>query len=127
MGGPNEHIILVVEDEEPVRRMVCAMLSQSGYQTLEACDGEDALRVCDSQGDRVGMVLTDVSMPRMPGPDLARELKQRRPDIPVVFMSGFCEEWQLLQVNDLAAGFVAKPFTPGMLYETIRRALKARG
>src|ERR1044071_3716470 len=65
--------ILVVDDADTVRRMICAMLSQSGYECLEAADGAEALGIVESR-DGVDLVLTDVVMPRMGGGELARHL-----------------------------------------------------
>jgi CheY-like chemotaxis protein len=115
-----QEAILVVEDAEPVRKMVCATLTQSGYTCLEAADGTEALEMLDG-GSEVALVLTDVMMPKMSGPELASHLAQTRPGLRIVFMSGYTEDPVTLAVTQ--AEFLAKPFTATALMETVRRAL----
>src|SRR5207302_2718721 len=83
--------ILVVEDAEGVRKMVCSMLAQSGYNCIEASDGIEAVRLLESS-DHVNLVLTDMVMPNMGGSDLARHLSRTHPQLPIVFMSGYNED-----------------------------------
>ena len=84
--------ILVVEDAEPIRRMVTAMLLQSGYQCLEAPDGTEALALLDTREEPVHLVFTDLLMPKMSGTELAAHLSRLRPELPIVFMSGYTED-----------------------------------
>ena len=116
--------ILVVEDEEPVRTLICAMLSQNGYEILAAGDGEEALSLWRSHQSRIAVVLTDVVMPRMSGPELARRIREVTPQTSVIFMSGYSEE----PVIDVAVGpdyaFLAKPFTAMDLHAVVRGAIE---
>jgi CheY-like chemotaxis protein len=114
--------ILVVEDAPSVRRMVCAMLSQTGYNTVEACDGAEALRLLEQIQD-VRLVLTDVIMPVMDGAELARQLSRIRPDLRILFMSGYVEDDVVRSLGRVSSMFLAKPFTATVLTDRIRQAL----
>jgi CheY-like chemotaxis protein len=115
--------ILVVEDAEAIRRMVCAMLAQQGYQCLEAEDGVDALRMLDETAAPVHLVLTDVIMPKMTGAELGRHLVRLRPDLRIVFMSGYCDDPMVRNLERVPLMFLAKPFTAATLLEKVRQAL----
>ncbi len=119
-GGIPE-TVLVVEDAESIRKMVCAMLMRSGYRCLEAADGNEALRVLDGQA--VKLVLTDVVMPNMDGAELARHLARLRPDLRVIFMSGYADDPLVTAVKGSAA-FLPKPFTASALMDKVRQALE---
>src|SRR5215470_5568974 len=84
-------VILVVEDAESIRKMVCSMLTQAGYNCLEAVDGSDALQLIE-RTNGLTLVLTDMLMPKMGGPELARHLARLRPEVRVVFMSGYTDD-----------------------------------
>jgi two-component system cell cycle sensor histidine kinase/response regulator CckA len=84
--------ILLVEDEEAVRSFAARALRMRGYQVLEASGGEDALDIVRSRKDTIHLLITDVVMPNMDGPTLVREVKRLRPDMAVIFMSGYAEE-----------------------------------
>jgi two-component system cell cycle sensor histidine kinase/response regulator CckA len=115
--------ILVVEDAEPIRRMVTAMLMQSGYDCLEAPDGTEALALLDTRAEPVHLVLTDLLMPKMTGAELAEHLSRLRPGLPIVFMSGYTEDPVVVTVGQTRGNFLAKPFTAGALLEKVRQAL----
>jgi two-component system, cell cycle sensor histidine kinase and response regulator CckA len=115
--------ILVVEDAEAIRRMVCAMLGQQGYRCLEASDGVDALRLLDETPAPVHLVLTDVIMPKMTGAELGRHLVRLRPDLPIVFMSGYCDDPVVRTFERIPLLFLSKPFTANKLLEKVRQAL----
>jgi len=115
--------ILVVEDAEAIRSMVCAMLAQQGYRCLEAADGVDALRMLDETAAPVHLVLTDVIMPKMTGAELGRHLVRLRPDLPIVFMSGYCDDPNVRHFERMPPIFLAKPFTAAALFEKVRQAL----
>jgi two-component system cell cycle sensor histidine kinase/response regulator CckA len=120
--GHNE-VILVVEDAEIIRRMVCAMLSQSGYRCLEACDGAEALRLVEGATEAIDLVLTDVVMPHMDGPEMARRLAQVRPGLRVVFMSGYSEAPVVRTMKRSPSIFLPKPFTATALMDKVREIL----
>jgi CheY-like chemotaxis protein len=102
--------------------MVCATLSQSGYTCLEAADGTEALRML-AGGRKVELVLTDVIMPKMGGRELAQHLARIKPELRVIFMSGYAEEPLDGGPHEMPLEFLAKPFTASVLTETVRRVL----
>jgi len=114
--------ILVVEDSPAVRKMVCAMLTQTGYNCLEAGDGAEALRRLEEAED-VQLVLTDVIMPNMDGPELARHLSRIRPELRILFMSGYVEDAVVRSIGRASSLFLPKPFTAAALMEKVRQAL----
>jgi DNA-binding NtrC family response regulator len=116
-------MILVVDDAEPIRKMVSAMLKLAGYRCLEAADGDEGFRIFASAATEVDLILTDVVMPKMDGAELARRVASVRPDLRVVFMSGFSDNPVVLGVEQTRSLFLPKPFTAGALVEKIRQAL----
>jgi CheY-like chemotaxis protein len=123
MESPWHETILVVEDAESIRRMVCAMLMQFGYHCLEAGDGTEALDVLESDGDSVNLLLTDMIMPKMTGAELAQQVARIRPEIRIMFMSGYTDDPVVRTLENTAAIFLAKPFTATVLMEKVREAL----
>jgi PAS domain S-box-containing protein len=105
-GG--QEVVLLVEDEEPVRSMLQLILDRSGYAVLEAADGVEALAVADGRLDDLDLVVTDVAMPRLGGRELVAKLRQRRPDLPVLFISGYTPD---PLDEDAQTRFLQKPFT----------------
>lgn len=85
------HTALIVDDETPIRTLVDRILREAGWQTFVAEDGEDALMVAASI-DKVDLLLTDLMMPRMNGNELARRLRALRPDLPVLYLTGFSDK-----------------------------------
>jgi len=117
----NRETILVVDDAEAVRRVVCATLLQSGYRCLEAEDGKDALdRLA---GECVQLVLTDIIMPRMGGAELAGHVARRWPELRIIFMSGYPDDPIVHSMQVLPALLLQKPFTAGALMAKIRQVL----
>ena len=100
-----------MEDEEQVRSLVVSQLTARGYAVLSAADGREALRIAEKRAERIDVLLADVVMPRMSGPELARLLARSHPETAVIFMSGYAEEAVLAQ-GALGAGgaFIGKPF-----------------
>jgi len=84
--------VLLVEDEAGLREPVRDYLTREGYRVLDAANGAEALHLLDSQKLRVDALITDVIMPHINGPELARKLKDRFPEIKVIFMSGYAED-----------------------------------
>jgi two-component system cell cycle sensor histidine kinase/response regulator CckA len=114
--------ILVVEDATPVRKMVCSMLSQVGHVCLEAGDGVEALGVLD-HADNVQLVLTDVIMPNMDGAELARQITRTRPELRILFMSGYNEDSVVRSLGRQSTLFLPKPFTATALMDKVRQSL----
>jgi two-component system cell cycle sensor histidine kinase/response regulator CckA len=116
--------ILVVEDEEGVREVAERMLQEIGFQTIGAEDGRQALDLMDRAGDSVTAVLLDLSMPRMGGAETLRRLRERRPELPVLMMSGYTEESGAPQFENSGPGataFLQKPFLAEELISVLRR------
>ena len=115
--------ILVVEDEPAVRAVTCAILTRYGYNVLKAQDGVEALEVLNSHPD-IDLVFTDVVMPRMKGPELARQLDRTHPALKVLFTSGYSDD-QVLR-GEIEAGkkaFLPKPFTAELLLDKIKELM----
>jgi CheY-like chemotaxis protein len=121
--APDSQTILVVEDAEPVRKMVCSMLAGGGYQYLEAGDGTEALEIALDNRHSFDLALTDIIMPRMGGAEFARHLSRLRPEVRIVFMSGYTDDPVVRAAEAGAAGFLAKPFTSDSLLKAVRRSL----
>ena len=116
--------ILLAEDEETVRRLASRVLQRAGYTVLEAADGEDALRVAGAYAGRIELLITDVVMPRMGGRDLAARLLAQRPELKVLYVSGYTDEAVARHgVLDPGTVFIEKPFTPEVLTECVRRVI----
>jgi signal transduction histidine kinase/ActR/RegA family two-component response regulator len=116
--------ILLVEDEEGVRELARDILRASGYTVLEARNGAEALLLCERHQGPLDMLLTDVVMPRMSGRELAERLAPLRPELSVLYMSGYTDD-AVIRHGVLAAGtaFLQKPFTPAALVLRVRETL----
>lgn len=119
---PQRETILVVDDGEPVRKMVCAMLEQSGYAVIEAGDGVEALRILETPR-AVHLVLTDMMMPVMGGTELARRAARLRPELRVLFMSGYTSDPLVQKIGRTPALLLPKPFTASDLARKVRQVL----
>ncbi len=103
--------ILLVEDEEAVRSFAARALKLRGYQVLEAAGGEEALELVRRHAGAIHLLITDVVMPGMDGPTLVRAVRRLRPDMGVIFMSGYAEEaFRRHDENAAELHFLAKPF-----------------
>jgi two-component system cell cycle sensor histidine kinase/response regulator CckA len=117
--------VLLVEDEDMVRAVAERALARQGYTVVTADNGEAALEVLD-RIDRPDLLISDVVMPTMDGPTMVRHARERYPDLPVLFMSGYAEE-QLRKSIDLDnVAFLPKPFSVQQLWEAARDALANR-
>lgn len=113
--------ILIVDDDEEVRNVATRILRQNGYKVIEAANGAEALRVCDEENTAVDLIVTDIVMPEMGGPEFAERLRETQPDARILFTSGYTENAATRQnFLDPDEAFIEKPFTPASL------ALKAR-
>ncbi|HLJ85665.1 MAG TPA: response regulator [Candidatus Angelobacter sp.] len=119
--------ILFVEDEEPLRTVVGDFLSQLGYRVLSASNGKDALSVAAACPDPIDLLLTDVRMPEMSGPELAQSIQPTRPTMKVIYISGFAEPI-LAPYGVLKAGTILlqKPFSIKVLSTKLREVLEDR-
>ncbi len=116
--------VLVVEDEEEVRALARDVLEMNGYTVLEALDAEDAVRLGESHPGPIHLLITDVVMPRMSGPELARRLRASRPDLKVLCMSGYPERPDReIEGTGSWTGWLQKPFTPDTFMDKVRESL----
>jgi two-component system cell cycle sensor histidine kinase/response regulator CckA len=112
--APGNHTILLAEDTDEIRHMLAEVLCENGYRVLEAGDGMEALKLSDSYAGSIDILITDVTMPRLSGLDLIRDLKPRRPGTRVLAISGWTNA-----VLDPGTPFLQKPFTPTTLLRKI--------
>ncbi|MCB2200758.1 response regulator [bacterium] len=116
--------IFVIEDDESVRRLTVNVLTKFGYTVHEAINGRRALDLCRTMREPVDLIISDVVMPEMSGPDFAVEVRRLWPAIPLLFMSGYHDDPQTERVlHDLHAPLLTKPFQPVALVKEIRRIL----
>jgi DNA-binding NtrC family response regulator len=115
---------LVVEDEEGVRSLVRLGLVSAGYQVLDTPDPESALATCAHHDGPIHLLLTDVVMPQMSGPAVAEKVVALRPDIKVLYMSGYTDDAIVHHgVLSQEMPFIQKPFSPVALRKKIREVL----
>jgi CheY-like chemotaxis protein len=119
--------VLLVEDYGRLRELARKVLSRQGYRVLPAASGREALDLVRRAGGRIDVIVTDVVMPGMSGPELARALHDITPDAVVVYMSGFTGDvLNQRGVDPAEAVFLEKPFTPTSLSRIVRDALTTR-
>ncbi len=114
--------ILLVEDEDLVRDYARRALELFGYRVLEAAAGDEALELYQREGEGIDLLLADVVMPRLSGPDLARRLQRIRPELKTIFMSGY-DSRSTQTLRELGEAFIAKPFSPQELGQKVREVL----
>jgi two-component system, cell cycle sensor histidine kinase and response regulator CckA len=114
--------ILLVDDEEGVRKLVYAVLKSNGYDVVEASNGGSALAAYEKNGHKIDMVLTDVVMPQMSGFDLGKQLQERSPGLKILYMSGYRDN-AIGAAGDTPRAFLHKPFTPDVLLAKVREVL----
>ena len=116
--------ILVVEDDRMVRRLAVDILRRQGYRVLEATEGGEALVMCEKEKNPIDLILTDIVMPHMSGPELIERLKQVRKDFKVLYMTGYTDE-TIVNHGILEAGIelIHKPFTIVKLSRKVREVL----
>jgi two-component system, cell cycle sensor histidine kinase and response regulator CckA len=117
--------VLLVEDEEAVRRLACSILEANGYTVLEAPSCDEALAMARAHQGSLDLLVTDVVMPQMSGRELAEQLTQRRPEIKVLFISGYTDD-AIVRTGALESGiaFLQKPFVPDAFARKVREVLR---
>ena len=113
--------ILVVEDDRLNRELISKVLRQEGYQVLEACDGDIALKIlqvlpCD-------LVITDFLMPMLNGIEFVDQLRSLKPQMPIIFITGYLSAISDKKIVDEVGEILAKPFEPNVLRSSVRRLL----
>ena len=127
-AGGGAETILVVEDQAEIRKYVATVLRSLGYQVLEAAQGEQAISIAEKHSGAIPLLLTDAVMPSMSGVELAGRLKAARPEMRVLFMSGYGEN-VIARGGFIDAGvaYLSKPFGPDALAKKVREALDSHG
>ena len=121
-SGRLTHRVLIVEDEFLIRLTLSEVLSDEGYEVLEAGSGDEALRLLEGAAD-VAVLLTDIQLPgSLDGRALVQRIRQERPDLPVIFMTGRPEAMgdQATGTHDL---YIAKPYLPSEICQAVRKML----
>ncbi|MEO1045471.1 MAG: response regulator [Pseudomonadota bacterium] len=126
---PNDYLggsgtILLVEDEDMVRAVAERALTRQGYSVITAGDGEDGLEQFAAHDNVIDLVISDVVMPVMDGPAMARIIRERAPDVPLIFMSGYAEEQLRKSIDVDNMGFLPKPFSVAQICESAGQALR---
>jgi CheY-like chemotaxis protein len=123
---PGRETILLVEDEEAVRRLSAKVLERAGYRVISAADGVEAIRAAGAHEGRIDLLVTDVVMPGMSGNHLASLFRTRDPEIRVLFVSGYTPDAVLRHgVREGELAFLQKPFSPAALASRVREVLDA--
>ena len=122
--SPGTETVLLAEDEEVVRRLAREILSGNGYKVLEAGNGREALLLSEAHRGEIHLLLTDVMMPKMSGRELGERIRLQRPDLRILYMSGYTDD-AILRDGVLEDGipFLQKPFTPEGLARKVREVL----
>jgi signal transduction histidine kinase/ActR/RegA family two-component response regulator len=119
--------ILLVEDEARVRKLIVDVLAARGYRVLEATRGGEAVRLAATHKGPIHLAVVDVVMPEMSGPDVVREIRPGRPDMRVLYISGYTDEAIVHHgILESGAAFLQKPFLPGVLVRRVREVLDAK-
>ena len=117
--------ILLVEDDEGVRKLICDVLRSNGYTVMVSEDGEKAVEICKQHEGPIHLLLTDVVLPKMGGPEIAKRLLARRPSMKVLYMSGYADK-AIVHNGVLEEGiaFLGKPVSPQALLSKVREVLE---
>jgi PAS domain S-box-containing protein len=125
-AGHNE-LIVIVDDDAPVREIVAEILGTNGYRVVRCADGVEAMTFCQSHADEISLVVTDIDMPHLGGVALARALLQIRPEIKLIAISGLASveagNADVPAARKLVHAFLPKPFAAEALLDTVRRLL----
>jgi CheY-like chemotaxis protein len=125
---PAGRTVLVVDDEEVVRLLLTRALSEAGYRVVQAINGTDAVNMLEREAEGVDLVVCDLVMPVMNGRDLARWVQAHRPELPVLFISGYPVAYlEAHHLHDPGIPLLRKPFLPSRLLETVEETLATVG
>jgi CheY-like chemotaxis protein/two-component sensor histidine kinase len=118
--------VLLVEDSAPLRQLTRELLSREGYRVVEAADGVRALELFKQYDGAIHLLMTDIVMPKLRGTELAAQVIQQRPNLAVVFLSGYTEEAVANLPGNTRISILEKPYTADALLRTVRQALDDR-
>jgi two-component system, cell cycle sensor histidine kinase and response regulator CckA len=125
-GTPERDLVLVVDDEPTIRRFARRVLTEHGYQVLEAEDGVTALEVIHASGAQIDVVVSDIVMPKLNGVQLLRQLSIILPELPVILMSGYAGPELAERGIQAPCSMLAKPFRPEELVAEVRRCIRGQ-
>lgn len=124
LASKGEEIVLLVEDEDPVRRVTARTLRHRGYMVIEAAYGEEAMAIIRQDHQRIDLVVSDVILPDMEAPDLLDQIQEYRPGIPVLLISGYADEIVRTRIGACRAwSFLPKPFSLQDFISKVRACL----
>src|SRR5215203_5768558 len=119
--------VLLVEDDDQVRSFVRMLLITNGYHVLEASTGAEGLEIAERNSADIDLLLSDMLLPELSGYDLAQRVLELRPQIKILFMTGYVEgEIVQRSISELGAAFLDKPFLPGTLLSRVQEAIESR-
>jgi two-component system cell cycle sensor histidine kinase/response regulator CckA len=119
----DKHTILVVDDEQAIVRLISAALEQAGYTVAAAPDGEAGLKLFQDRNGGIDLVVSDVLMPRCTGDVMVREMVRRKPELKVIFITGYTDETVTDRINALPFEVIPKPFPMAHLIARVRATL----
>jgi CheY-like chemotaxis protein len=120
-------VVLLVEDEDQVRKLASKILQGRGYVVLEARDGREGISVSEAHQGKIDLLVSDVVMPELGGREMAERILRTRPDIKLLFMSGHTQDVILKEGIKAGAAFLQKPFAPSELAHKVREILDSPG
>jgi CheY-like chemotaxis protein len=115
-------MVMVVDDEPMIRRLVASALTNNGYEVVDAESPAHAIRLMDSHPAPLDLLVTDIVMPELDGCELAAEMRRKRPGLKVIFMSGYAPP-DIKDCVDSASDFLQKPFRLAELVDRVRKML----
>jgi CheY-like chemotaxis protein len=115
--------VLLVEDEDLVRRSIHEMLTRCGYHVLQARHGREAMLIEQQYPGAIDLLVTDLVLPGLSGGELAERLQSSRPHLRVLFISGYADDPRVQQLAEQGKPFFRKPFTPAALSQKVREVL----
>jgi two-component system cell cycle sensor histidine kinase/response regulator CckA len=116
-------VVLIVDDEDMIRTLVRSLLEANGYRVVEAENGRRAVEVLQQDLEDVDLLITDVRMPGLTGPELVRQMRAERPALPIIFISGYTGDAEMDHPACRATEYIAKPFPLPNLLAAVRRLL----
>jgi two-component system cell cycle sensor histidine kinase/response regulator CckA len=116
--------VLLVEDDDQVRSFIRMLLSTNGYEVLEASTGAEGLEIAERNSAEIDLLLSDMLLPELSGYDLAQRVLELRPQMKILFMTGYVEG-EIVQrcISELRASFLDKPFQPATLLSRVQEAI----